>query len=255
MDLGDYPTNVTEYLNEFYSSASGHRRSNLFNLHDFYEEYHTQWDIKTAKMLEFGGRANISQLISAGRFVNEMEYAAFTDEERTELNKWIKNEAGTHDWTNIFKYVVTKLEGEERDEAWKEREAMIRSKVKNVCHCDISQADPIGRPAHGEFDIISTHLFLEAVCKTYEQYKFAIKNIASMLKPGGYIVMEGVEEQTYYESEGKPWHSLSLTLPQMKAALQEAGLEMVELKRKLSHYPRKYNDDCKAMVFIAAVKK
>ena len=264
LDGKDYISdfNCKIYLQLFYSTTVGSDEEDaspqfaLNCLHEFFIKYQNEWDKNTATILEFGGGPVISYLISAVVFVKEITFAAYTEEERKEVQLWKDIKDGAHDWSPFFQYVVNKLEQTEKEDAWKEREELLRSRLKSIIPCDITQDRPLG-DCEDKFDIIWTSLCLDAACNTYDQYKLAVKKLVAMLKPKGFLVMLEVEEETFYRVGQVKWKCLFLTLDEIQEALQEAGLMVVELKRDLAPPQQQEQpmvSDYKAFVFLAAKK-
>ena len=113
-------------------------------------------------MLEFVGGPVIENLISAAPYVWEILFAAYSENERKEVELWKDNKQGAHDWSPILQY-VNKLECKEGGTAWQEREALICSRIKVIIACDSFQEYPLGIKQE-PFDIVSTSSCLEAAC-------------------------------------------------------------------------------------------
>jgi hypothetical protein len=261
----EYSTNFhcKHYLQRFYSFTEGSSlgwmiRFRLKNLHNFFEKYNCKWDKNSAKMLEFGGGPVVMGHISAAPYVSEIVHAAYTADERREIELWKNETDGAHDWKPTFQYVVGKLESKDGDEAWQEREALVRSQFKLVS-CDITQEHPIGPTEEPmPFSIICTCLVLEASCKTYTEYKASIKKLGNLLKLGGYLVMLVVENETYYKVGDHKFPVLTLTLREVKEALEEAGLVLLMTEREpvpMQYIQNPVFFDGKAFLFLAAFKE
>lgn len=239
------------------SSVQGLARFRLRQRHNFFLQYSCKWDRNTAKMLEFGGGPVISDLISAAPHVQEIVHAAHTEDERKEIQLWKNEMVGAHDWKHAFKHVVSELESKAGDDAWQERESLLRSRLK-VTSCNITHDHPIGPTEEGMlFSIICTSLCLEVTCKTYAEYKMAIKKLAKLLKLGGYLVMLVVEGETFYVVGRRKWSVLTLTLAQVKEALEEAGFVLLMVERDpatMQHIQNPTVSDFKACLFLAAYK-
>ena len=206
-------------------------------------------------MLEFGGGPVIKNLIGAAPFVQEIVFAAYTERERREVELWKDDKQGAHDWSPFFKYVVNKLECK-GEAVWQEREALLCSQIKAIIACDITQDYPL-ETKQEPFDIVSTSLCLEAACKSYDEYKTAVKKLGSLLKPGGFMIMTAVESETFYMAGGKRWFCLSLTLAQIREALELAGFVILEAERDPAPIEQINNptvSDYKAFLFVAAQK-
>ena len=226
-------------------------------LHAFYQRYNSKWDKHSARILEFGGGCVISHLISAVPYTKEIIFAAYCENERREVELWRENKDGAHDWSPFFKYIVNELEGGEVSKCgWKEREQLLRRTMKAVIPCDITKEYPLGVQEE-PFEIISTNLCLEAACKSYIEYKAAVKKLAGLLKLGGFMTMSVVERETYYTVGQDKWYNLYLTLSQVTEALEEAGFVVLEAKRDPATQQQIQNPtqcDFKAFLFIAAQK-
>ena len=85
-----------------------------------------------------------------------------------------------------------------------ERATLLRDCL-TITSCDIQQEHPIGigSPSETPFSIISTNLCLESACSTYDEYKAAVKKLGSLLQRGGYLVIFGVERETFYRAAGQ----------------------------------------------------
>ena len=222
--------------------------------HEFFARYSSKWDKDRAKYLEFGGGPVVVDLISAEPHVAEIVHAVHTHDERKELGLWMNKHEDAHDWAYAFKHVVESKEG---DEAWKDREAALRSKIK-IISCDIKQEDPIGHTEEpSPFIVISTSLCLEAACETFTEYKMAIKGLGKLLKLSGYLIMVVVEDQTFYTIGQHKWSTLPVTMEQIKEALVEAGFVVLMAERKPASEETIQNptiSDEKALLFLAAYK-
>ena len=62
-------------------------------------------------LIDVGCGPTIYQLLSACERFREIIALDYTDQNRRELEKWLKNEAGAFDWSPVVKYVC-ELEGD-----------------------------------------------------------------------------------------------------------------------------------------------
>ena len=250
------------YLREYFSSTFGNadekgaQNFQMAQENNFYAKYNAKWDERNARMLEFGGGPVIKSLISAAPFVREIVFAAYSENERKEVELWKDNKQGAHDWSPFFQYIVNELERKEGEAVWQEREALLRSQIKAIIACDITQDYPL-RIKQEPFDIVSTSLCLEAACKSYDEYKKAVKKLGSLLKLGGFMIIAAVERQTFYMVGGKRWFCLYLTLAQIREALELAGFVILEAERDpapIEQINKPTVSDYKAFLFVAAQK-
>ena len=249
-----------EYLKIFYSTSDGSSEEKGFALFHrkqvirFFKKYNSKWDNNTARLLEFSGGASVAGLISAVPYVNQIIFSAYTEGERKEVKLWKFEEDGAHDWSDHFKLVVNELENITGDTAWSDREKLLRQRITAIIGCDIFQDCPLSIK-QDPFEIISTSLCLEAVCKTYLEYKAAVKKLVTLLKPGGFLTMFVVERDTFYMVGKKRWPCFPVTLEQVKEALADAGMVVLVAERDPAPMNQIQNptvSDYKAVLFVAA---
>ena len=249
------------FLSTFSSSPGGNPNSAFTfyreRLHRFYKRYSSKWDDKTARLLEFGGGPVITTLISAAPYVNEIIFAAHTESERKEIELWKNRKQGAHDWSSYFKDIVCKVENIAGDDAWREREELLRKRISSIIACDISWDYPLAVKQEPAFEIVSTSLCLESGCPTYIKYKEGIKKLVGLLKPGGFLLMIIVERETFYVDGKKKWSTLYLTLEQVKEALAEAGITVIVAEREpasMEYIQNPVIADGKGFAFVTAQK-
>ena len=204
-------------------------RLKVFN--EVFKRYSSHWDKKNARLLDFSGGPVILNYISAAPHVSEIVHSAYKEDERKEIELWKNDNKDAHDWSPYIKYVVNEIEGLEGDAAWQERAALLRSKIK-VASCNVHDEHPITpTEQNNSFSIIFTSLSLEAACKTYEDFKAAIKNVVKMLRLGGYFAILFDEDETFFYAGGSKWPILTLSLPQVQEAVEEAGCVVLMTER------------------------
>jgi len=250
------------YLADYYATSEGSSNEgstagfHRHQVYDFYAKYNSKWNSKTARLLEFGGGPVIKPLISAAPYVDQITFAAYAESERREIELWKHEKEGAHDWSSHFKNIVNEVEHIAGDDAWREREKLLRKRISSIVPCDILNENPL-LVKQEPFEIISTHLCLEAACLSYAEYIVSIKKLVGLLKPGGFLLMLIVERQTFYMVGRKKWFTLYLTLEQIKEALAKAGMEIVIFVRdpaKMKYIQEPKASDYTAFVFVAAQK-
>ena len=251
-----------EYLNTYYASAEGNpNEMNQFAFYgeqqyNFCKKYSCKWNTKTARLLEFGGGPVIAHLIIPVQYVNQITFSAYLESERKEIELWKYGKEGAHDWSSEFKCTLTEIEHTAGDEAWRERERLLRKCITEIIACDIFCDNPL-LVKQESFEIIQTTLTLESACKTYAEYKDSVRKLVGLLKPGGFLLMFIEERETFYILGKKRWDILYLTLDQVKEALVEAGTTILVAARDPAPMEQIQNPtvaDYKAVLFVAAQK-
>jgi len=213
---------------------------------------------KTTRLLEFSGSASLIGVMCAVPYVNQVIFSAHTEQKRKEIELWKFEKEGAHNWSDLFKFAVNlsidKLENVPEDDQtteWRDRETLLRQRITAIIGCDILQDYPLSTK-QDPFDIISTSYCLENVSQTYSEYKMAVKKLASLLKPGGFLTMFVDECSTFYMVGEKKWRSLYLTMEQGKETLVEAGMTVLIAERLKME--KVQNLDHQGTFFVAAQK-
>ncbi|XP_004718027.1 nicotinamide N-methyltransferase-like, partial [Echinops telfairi] len=104
-----------------------------------------------------------------------------------------------------------------------EKEEKLRRAVKWVVKCDVTQSQPLGPVSLPPADCLLTTLCLDAACPDLPTYREALRNLGSLLKPGGFLVMVDALKSSYYTIGKQKFSSLSLGREAVEAAVREAG--------------------------------
>ena len=78
-------------------------------------------------------------------------------------------------------------------------------------------------------DAICTSLCLEAACPDVPSYAKALKNIVSLLNPGGMLVLMEIFDNTAYTVGHKVFKCLVLQKQDVHNAIEAAGLKVLEV--------------------------
>ena len=178
------------YLSLYFSNVDEYHEFQLRSFHQFFKSY--QPPAGGAKLLEFGGGAVVSNLISAAPKCKEIVFGEFKEYNRERVKHWLKKDPSAFNWHLFFAYVVGTLEGG-TEENIEERKELFRKIVK-VVPCDIFQEHPV--EDKGPYDIVSSVLCLEYVCMTNEEFRESVSKLASLVKPGGTLLMQ-VDENVH----------------------------------------------------------
>ncbi|XP_069470321.1 nicotinamide N-methyltransferase-like [Ambystoma mexicanum] len=171
-------------------------------------------------LIDIGTGPTIYQLLSACEVFKEIIATDYSALSRQEFEKWLKNEPQGFDWGPIVRYVC-ELEGQ-RDKCT-EKEEKLRQTVKDVIKCDVTRSQPLDSLLPNSADCLLTSLCLENACKDQATYRNAIRNISSLLKAGGHLVMMGVLEETFYLVDDYRFSCLFYDAGFVRNAVRDAG--------------------------------
>ncbi|MBN3315894.1 NNMT methyltransferase, partial [Atractosteus spatula] len=212
------------YVNSYYSRPTGHSdESQLlpFVLRSLSKTF-SSGRYKGQRLYDVGSGPSVHTLISACEYFDEIVVSDFTDSNREEMKKWLKKEKGCFDWSYVIQFVC-EMEGKRTPE---EAEENLRSRVTRVLKCDVRLENPFQPVVLEPADCVLTSLCLEAACKDQDTYRQALKNVASLLRPGGVLVMIGVLNETFYVVGEHRLSCLPLTQSFVKDAVGALGFSI-----------------------------
>ncbi|KAK5984235.1 Amine N-MethylTransferase, partial [Trichostrongylus colubriformis] len=136
------------------------------------------------RVLDFGAGPTIHVAASFRNQATEIYLADYLPQNRKELSLWCEGRSD-FDWSEPLKMILS-----QEGNSWSDLDQMIaltRKKICGVYHCDCFASPSVEMPAEmqGTFEVVVTIFCVEYCCKTYEEYKNAIKNIVDQIRPGG----------------------------------------------------------------------
>ena len=109
---------------------------------------------------------------------------------RSALQDWLDRSPSAWDWTPYIKHVVCDLEGKDESEVPKHEEALWNA-VKAIVPCDITKdPPPIAKGYEGPYDVVMSMLCIENGCLTRDDYKAAVRRIATLVKRDKSLLLE-----------------------------------------------------------------
>ena len=216
--------------------TNGDRDRVLFPLHCYHEFFTTsEFTGKTnMSFLDYGIGPNLSALISAATHSSEVILADCAETNREYLQQWMDNVPTGFDWTPYFEYVVRYLERKQEEDAAKKRMKLVRSAVKAIVPGDLTKDLVIKSGYEGPYDIVHLALTLDVTAKSVEDYKAQVKKIASLVKPGGKLILlepeRHMDQEYSYNHAGHSWKYLGVSNQFVAKTLEEAGFTNVYVK-------------------------
>ena len=237
----------------------------LVNVHKFFTQKYSTFNGVPLKVLDYGCGPVLAYDISAAGANAEIVLAEYDEKYLNTLQDWFNHSPSAWDWTPYIKRVVCDLEGRDESEVQK-REVILRKAIKAIVSCDITQDLPIAEGYEGPYDVVMSMLCIENACLTRNEYKAAVRRIATLVKKGGnlllYLSVRNREENDdtpgYYYSGDERHIQVALPLEFVLMTLKESGFSVVETNQ----LPEKESDalckvaktDLESTAFIIATK-
>jgi len=240
--------NPTAYLSEYYADLGNENRALL---QFFVEAYRNI--APNSRLLDFGGGPTIYPLIAAVNKVQEIHVYDHLEANLYEIQKWLCGEASAFDW-RAFVSMTLDLEKGRPCSATEiiQREAAIRTRVTRIGLCDAHRDPPIAGIRH-KYDVIVTNFCAESATDDWRQWYQFMRNITSLLKPGGKLVLSALKEATCYSVGSKIFPAVNISVGDLTYVLVNSGFEpesivinSVPADRPTRHY--------QGLMFARAVK-
>ncbi|XP_078529648.1 indolethylamine N-methyltransferase-like [Lissotriton helveticus] len=170
-----------------------------------------------------------------------------------ELEKWRTNAPEAIDWTHATKELC-ELQG--KGESWHERQKMWQKKIKEPLKYDVINCNPLSPTVLPQADCLLLSHCIESHVTDKKGFCAALKNVSTLLKPGGDLLLIACLEATFYMSGTFKFPHLSIDECFVRKALGEACYdikELHELPRTVYHLQDVA--DYSAIIFVHALKK
>ena len=137
---------ASDYLKSYYDGFASDFIPVLRCYHDVFKSLPSGLAI-----LDYGSGPVITTTISASTKASEIVLSDYAEHNREALHQWLDGHPDAFDWSPYFSRVVKDLEGKGEREV-EERKKLVRSLVKAVVHCDVTQDPPIAGGYDREYD-------------------------------------------------------------------------------------------------------
>ncbi|KAL5006071.1 hypothetical protein ScPMuIL_017229 [Solemya velum] len=204
--------------------------------------------LKGKRILDVGSGPCITSAIPASSHFEEIYLSDFAPQNLEFLQKWWRGEM-----TYMQSIIQFFIDSEHKSESVEERNSEMRRKVKGIFPIDVLKPNPLEPSTEGDFDTIIASLCLEAAATDFDTYVTCLQNVTSLLRPGGYILLVGVLDQSYYDVEGTRFATAKLSKSEVESAIILAGCEVV--KTKLMSIINEKRADASGLYYMIGLKK
>ncbi|XP_078496380.1 nicotinamide N-methyltransferase-like [Lissotriton helveticus] len=182
-------------------------------------------DVKGDSLIGLSFGPYIYYTLPACEYFNEITFACADDNSIQKIQKWLKKEPDALDWSHIIKKIC-ELQGS--GETWNEKECMLKRKVKRVLKHDVTSSNPLSPVILPQADCLLLAHCLEHFVTDKKSFCEALKNISSLLKTGGHLIMSAMLEATFYMCGDFKFPIFYMNEDFLKDALIEAGYDIQE---------------------------
>jgi hypothetical protein len=196
METGTYSTEWTPkaYLAEYYlTDGPAEDEVHIFK---FIREFLTGRSFAT--MLEFGCGPTIHHLIPFAEQVDEIYVADYLQNNLDEIQHWIDGSEGAHSWDSYIQGVLRLEETAPDMTSVRARESLLKGKIKALTQADIYdvEAAALAKP----FPLVSSFYCIECTTSAKEKWAMGMQNLASLVAPGGWLLMSALRNCEGYRA-------------------------------------------------------
>ncbi|XP_076976666.1 indolethylamine N-methyltransferase [Tamandua tetradactyla] len=224
-----------DYLATFYSFDQGplpEAEMLKFNLECLHKTF-GPGGLKGETLIDIGSGPTIYQVLAACESFRDITLSDFTDRNRAELEKWLQKDPGAYDWSPAVKFAC-ELEGDSG--RWQEKEEKLRAAVKRVLKCDANLGNPLAPATLPPADCVLTLLAMECACRSLGAYRAALRNLSSLLKPGGHLVTTVTLGLSFYMVGEREFSCVVLEKEEVEQAVLDAGFDIEQLLHTSQSY-------------------
>ena len=152
-------------------------------------------------------------------------------ENRAEVEKWLAAQDDAHDW-RAFTMATLRLEGnpDPTEAQANAREQQARDCITRVLPCDVTDADPLGSAMRGFYPLVMAHYCAEAVSTSKEKWRVYMRNIISLVKPGGVLIISAIGGANFYRMGDLNFPCTKLNGQDVLASLCDNGFTDIDLR-------------------------
>ncbi|CAH1265137.1 NNMT [Branchiostoma lanceolatum] len=194
---------------------------------------------KGQRLLDVGTGPNIISVLSASKYFPEITCSDYLQSCRDELQLWLRDDPGAFDFGSYLKYLST-MEGDSTTP--EDIASRMRSAVKAVLPCNVTQPNPLAPHSVEPFDVVVSSLCVDSACRTREEYCACLGNMASLVKSGGGLILMGTLNGTFYAVGREMFYNVSVDEDFLRDSLAKFGFANIEIKQHFNNLEMDLSD-------------
>ncbi len=240
--------NPRDYNNEYYSALT---------LDGWYL---MQWVVESLRhvppvdrALEFGCGPTVLPTFPFVPKAREIHMAEYLPVNRQAVQEWIDNKPDVHDWRQ-FTLEFLRLEGNLRptEEEAAAREAEVRRRMTQVLPGDAENEDPLGPEKRGSYPLVMSLCCAEGATTSAETWHRYMKNIMSLVAPGGTMIQSVCEGCRFYCVGSRKFPGAGVDRNDVLRAYTENGFTDIDFR--VRYVPDIPGDAFNSTILVRGVK-
>ncbi|MEM1254578.1 MAG: guanitoxin biosynthesis pre-guanitoxin forming N-methyltransferase GntF [Cyanobacteria bacterium P01_H01_bin.21] len=222
-----------KYLQEYYS---GIMPDEQYCLEFLIESLKRSDPVSVA--LDFGSGPIISHILPLVTKAKEIHVSEYVESNLVELRKWFSADGSAYDW-RPFTQEILRLETHQTPGASDvgRRETETREKVTYVTPGDVRDPNPLGEAKRNFYPLVTAHYCAEGISLNKDEWRTYMRNIMSMVKPGGRLITSACGSGSYYRVGESCFPSTELNPQDILSCFLDNGFVNLDIRvRDLPEY-------------------
>ncbi|XP_078540089.1 nicotinamide N-methyltransferase-like [Lissotriton helveticus] len=218
-ELYDRHFDAKTVLSQYFVPEAGLKQDIVTERGERLASFFSSGNVKGDIMIKYGGSFVPSSLLPACESFNTFIIIDFVDSNLKIFDQWYKQEPGSFIPCELEKY----------RKMWIEKEGKIRKAIKEVITAEICEPHLVAPVLPAQADCILSEFCLEFLNKDQECYGKALKSMASLLKPGGCLIIHAFLDCTFYKLGSLKFPVIRLSEECVRKAVISSGFTIKEL--------------------------
>jgi SAM-dependent methyltransferase len=183
-----------DYLVEYYAEIMPDEQYALAFLQESLERLP---EVEVA--LDYGCGPTVHHAVALVPKAKEIHLAEYLPGNLAEIQKWLDLSQDAHNWETFTRHIL-QLEGvaNPSDTDVEQREQESRRRITKLSISDAGDDDPLGTDMRGFYPLVTTHYCAEGATNEKKTWARYMRNIASLVKPGGTLILSACGAADYY---------------------------------------------------------
>ncbi|XP_066463026.1 nicotinamide N-methyltransferase-like isoform X2 [Eleutherodactylus coqui] len=206
--------------------------------------------VKGQSLIEIGAGPTIHYILSACETFEKIYLTDYSQESLDEIKKWLNRNNDAFDWSPYIRFVC---DLENNGSTLNQKEEKIRRNV-SLMKCDVTFTNPLHPKSLPLTDCLLMTSCLTSACNTFKDFKIAVKNTVSLLKPGGHLIMYDYLGSSYYFVGEEKLSLLPIDEKIVLESVLESGCKIIEFQKFRGFHIPEEVFDCKTVLWLLAQK-
>ncbi|CAN7993135.1 unnamed protein product [Ixodes pacificus] len=205
-------------------------------------------------LLDVGCGPTVANIFPATRKICSIVLSDLVPRNLDEVKKWIEKAPDAMDWSFMSEPLAT-LEGyKDAKMGAMDIEERTRGAVKKVIPCDVLNPSVLPKGHEESFDVVLSSLCLQAASQDEITYQEANRNVSSLIRKGGHLIMCGTAGTAFYTFANVMFPNVRLSKAMVEDALSKSGLEIIRWSSLDSPISTKSQNRCDFAFVVLAEK-